>query len=342
MLNSLLLLLHRQAECFFALLLVLLFTKHRAAASRLCARWLAKRKARLFIFRSAFTKRKPQAQRGSLTLFDNPEINYLLDFGVTKAEFNEIYNRMMPMLVRPRRGTARIEAKRILHPKAELALCLNYLREGGRYRRLVKLFRVDKSIISRTLRSTLPKLLVVLRGNISFPKELPPSVNGVQGAIDCTAHFRRRVHPGQALFYRADKRGHFWYAQVVVGLQGEVWDVKLVAGHNNDQGALHLTGMSDLLAEKELYLAGDGGYSHPHIITMDEHNSPRFNYMISSLRSVVESVNGYSKTYMVAAEVSALSPELHAVALMCIWELTAYHLKKLPLRSIVTLKRLQG
>lgn len=36
----------------------------------------------------------------------------------------------------------------------------------------------------------------------------------IHGAIDCTSHYRQRVHPGQSFFYRGDKRAHFITAQV--------------------------------------------------------------------------------------------------------------------------------
>jgi hypothetical protein len=36
----------------------------------------------------------------------------------------------------------------------------------------------------------------------------------VSGAIDCTSHFRNRVHPRQGDYYCGDKRGHFISDQV--------------------------------------------------------------------------------------------------------------------------------
>jgi len=48
-----------------------------------------------------------------------------------------------------------------------------------------------------------------------WPLATQPGFEGVVGAIDCTSHFRCRVHPRQGDYYRGDKGGHFLTAQVM-------------------------------------------------------------------------------------------------------------------------------
>jgi hypothetical protein len=58
----------------------------------------------------------------------------------------------------------------------------------------------------------------------------------VAGAIDGTCHYRERIHPRQADFYRGDKHRHFLLASVVTVMCGLFTHIDLVQGHNNDQG----------------------------------------------------------------------------------------------------------
>jgi hypothetical protein len=99
------------------------------------------------------------------------------------------------------------------------------------------------------------------------------TLEGVSGAIDCTAHYRRRVHSGQA-DYRGDKRRHFMTAQVTTGLNQEIFTVALGKGHNNDQVMLELTGMKDPLS---MEFRADGEYRFMNLVIPDDKRGVAWN-----------------------------------------------------------------
>ena len=78
-------------------------------------------------------------------------------------------------------------------------------------------FKVLKSVVSTMINTLIYDLHEVLQelAPISTPQEWTPhTFESVVGAVDCTSHYRCRVHPGQAAYYRGDKHGHFLTAQV--------------------------------------------------------------------------------------------------------------------------------
>jgi hypothetical protein len=143
-------------------------------------------------------------------------------------------------------------------------MVLNWLRERGKYRRLIRAYGLtNQALISREIHHILPILCAYLK-EISWPTNLlPQPFEGVVGAIDCTSQLRNRVHPRQADYYRGDKHAFFLAVQVVCGLDGVLYDVKLLLGHNNDQGAFWLTGMRDKINEENILLLADSEYSSP-------------------------------------------------------------------------------
>ncbi len=81
---------------------------------------------------------------------------------------------------------------------ARLFMVLNYLRDGGLFRRVAKRYGVSKSYVSREIRHVIPILYSSL-SFISWPLLWSVSAFAeVSAAIDCTCHFRVRVHPRQA------------------------------------------------------------------------------------------------------------------------------------------------
>ena len=57
--------------------------------------------------------------------------------------------------------------------------------------------------------------------------------------IDCTAHRRNRVHPGQAWLYPSDKHFHFLTVSAKVNLDSShILSFDILRGHNNDEGFL--------------------------------------------------------------------------------------------------------
>ena len=174
-----------------------------------------------------------------------------------------------------------------------LLLVLHFLRKHLQYGTLSILYKISKPTVSREITHMLPKVCLVL-DFIHLPRQITPHPHfeGVTAAIDCTSHFRNRVHPKQADWYRWDKHAFFISAQVVVSLTGHILSVILVKGHNNDQG------------------------KRTH----------------SMLRSIVEVVIGCVKLYLFTAQKVRLSPELHALGLMICYQLTQWKFIEFPLR----------
>jgi hypothetical protein len=169
---------------------------------------------------------------------------------------------------------------------------------------------------------------------ISWPQEFPKAdFEGVSGAIDCASHFRFRVHPGQADYYRGDKHRHFLTAQVVTGLDGQIYNMQLGLGHNNDQGMLGLTGMKEFLFNNDIKLLADGGYSNLRLVVPDENRSSQWNHEQKNLRSVVETAIGYVKSWNAASDTFRQSPQHQILALNCIYHMAQRKLSRLPLRD---------
>ena len=83
---------------------------------------------------------------------------------------------------------------------------------------------------------------------IEWPRDwtsIPVGFMGAQFIIDCTSHPRKRVHPGQHLFYRGDKGFHFLTAQVIVDIYGYPLHVAIGLGHNNNKGMYKLSGKKE-------------------------------------------------------------------------------------------------
>ncbi len=55
-----------------------------------------------------------------------------------------------------------------------------------------------------------------------------------------------------------DKGYHFIQTQLVTSLEGEMWSVEFLSGHNNDQGALNMTIGCELM-DLQRILLGDRG-----------------------------------------------------------------------------------
>jgi len=115
-------------------------------------------------------------------------------------------------------------------------------------------------------------------------------------------------------------------------MDGIIYDVKLLLGHNNDQGAFWLTGMRDTIMQENILLLADSGYSSSHLVTPDDEKSRTWNHTQKGLRSVVEVAIGMVQHYVLAAERVSQNPELHALAVMCCYQLTNMNLKLFPLR----------
>jgi hypothetical protein len=263
--------------------------------------------------------------------------------GLFLEEFLEIFNGIRASLMISRARTANY-VPTALHPMARLVLVLDFLRHGGKYRRLAEKFHISTGTVSRELRFLIPKVYVYLHEHmpIEWPRKwVRHAFENISAAVDCTAHFRHRVHPGQALYYRGDKHAHFLNAIVVVSLQGEFYYVEFVPGHNNDQGTFNMTDARRILEEQNQVWAADNGFHHHRLrVPTDSPAFRNWNSTLCGLRSVVEISIGQVKAWAFAAEVCALQPELQAVALMIIYMLANNNIKRFPRR--LSLSRYQS
>lgn len=237
-----------------------------------------------------------------------------------------------------------------LNSEFRVLMLFHWLRNYPTVRDLATIYDVSPAYVSRDLNRLLPILYCVLAspkfnviGKVWQPFPQFSKVAGagrVAGAIDCTSHYRDRVHPGQALYYRGDKHAHFLTAQVsfsfllsstlpsltlgkiVCALDGRIVSVHIARGHNNDQGMYIITGMKQLLEKKNVYLLADRGYSHVRCVTPIT-ISPEYQEEHAAYRAIVENLNSLTSLWGVAANRCRQRPEIQEIALMSTWYLTA-------------------
>jgi hypothetical protein len=143
--------------------------------------------------------------------------------GLFPEDFKSLYKKMKSFLETKKRApTGRKTVK--LDPKLRLMLVLCWMRDGLSLKALARMFYVSKATCSNEIRYILPKLLCVLWSDnkrIKLPEKWDQHIFcKVGGAVDCTSHFRNRVHPRQADYYRGDKHAHFITAQVICSVYG--------------------------------------------------------------------------------------------------------------------------
>lgn len=198
-------------------------------------RWKLKSRTR----RNPIPTTKKQPIRHSIDITTQAGFDFYTETGLFIDQFESLFTALEEDLRQPRRGLKGNTRATLMEPRTRLVMVLNWLREGGKYRRLMRAYGLpNRALISREIHHIIPILCGYLHEIAWPPNLLPHPFEGVVGAIDCTSHFRNRVHPRQADYYRGDKHAFFLSAQVVCGLNGIIYDVKIVLGHNNDQGAL--------------------------------------------------------------------------------------------------------
>jgi len=143
------------------------------------------------------------------------------------------------------------------------------------------------------------------------------------------------VHPRQADYYRGDKHAHFFTAQIIVSLYGEIWDVNLGLGHNNDKAMLILTNTKQYLLDNNIKLLADKGYSFVNLITPTNIKSQSWNNYQKGLRSIVERAIGVATFWSINSTRVRLNPELHQMAIMITYQITAMSIKQFPICSSI-------
>jgi len=252
---------------------------------------------------------------------------------VFEDDFENTYQSVANRLVQPRSPLQISRQKptsRILSGRTSLLLVLTFLRQKPHYRLLGRIFGISNSTVHRELVHALPILASSLT-SIRWPRSwdsLPVGIEGSQFAVDATAHYRNRVHPGQRLWYRGDKKGHFMAVQIVVALNGTILSVHFLKGHNNDQGVFNLT-VREKIENDNVVGIGDRGYTHFLLVTPDD--LPKYlQHLQAAQRTVVEIVFGMVKIWQFAAEKVTQAPELQVLGLKIIYELTNMLLLQFP------------
>lgn len=244
--------------------------------------------------------------------------------GLLATEFFRIFREIIDDLGRCRTGSGRRSlGSNSLIDQGRLILVLSYLRRGQQRVDLAQEWEVSTGYITREVHFLIP----ILAARCNFIK--PPTIwakhpfEDVVGAIDCTAHRRCRVHPHQHDYYRGDKKCFFITAQVVCGLDGQLFHIAFFPGRVNDQAAFLQT-WRERLAIADIKLLADGGYSDDHLITPQNAHGQQWNNTQKSLRSIVEHVNSVVQCFHYAAKkVRGNEPELQTYCLKVIYNLTA-------------------
>jgi len=206
--------------------------------------------------------------------------------------------------------------------KIRLLIVLNWLRDYPKLTALARKYNVSTTTISRDINFILPILYTRLQ-LIQPPSDwndLQVGDKGAQFIIDCTSHFRNRVHPGQRLLYRGDKHAHLLTAHIIISVDGNIIRVDIGLGHNNDPGMMYLSEFDTFIEDNNIMGLADRGYGHHLLITPnDVGEGERKEH--GKYRSIVENVIGKVKTYYFASHRVRVSPELHAVGVMICYQL---------------------
>ena len=133
--------------------------------------------------------------------------------GLFEDQFVRIFDKVEHKIALPRSHQAPPRTARIvstsLTPHLRLLLVIYWLRHYPRYSVLAHTFGISQAQVHREIYHILPILYEVL-DEITLPPVLQPKPPFMAvGAVDCAVHHRKRVHPGQAQYYRGDKRAHF-------------------------------------------------------------------------------------------------------------------------------------
>lgn len=260
--------------------------------------------------------------------------------GLSATLFEQIYNLMLPQLMEPRathEGAKVRYIRRTWTPMTRLLMVLTFIRHNSTVRTLANQFGGSPSSISREIWDTIPKLYVTLLDVIKFPEEPPEPIFGdANAAIDCTSHYRHRVHPWSCEYYRGDKHDDFITAQLVCGLDGKMMDVQLGLGHNNDKGMYNATNTEQRLADRSIIALADKGYSKSAqqlIVPINVPHVGNLRHMHSKFRSVVEHNFALVHMFKAAGGVFRQSPELQQMVIMIVYALVYLKCEAQPLRT---------
>lgn len=253
--------------------------------------------------------------------------------GLLSKEFLRIVDRVKDDVSKPREGAKTSqEHPNSLVVESRVALVISLLRRGqDSSDSICKEYGVSPAYLTREFRHSIPILAsrcTFIPPTIDWPKEHP--FERVVGAVDCTSHYRVRVHPHQIDYYRGDKKGFFLSAQVVTDLKGQILDVTIFPGRVVDQTAFRNSSIHDQLIKEDKFLLADAGYHYRHLVTPLADAGQEWNNVQKALRSVIEHLNSCTHCFRYASQrIRGHSPELQAFALLVIYQLVACMQRKL-------------
>lgn len=274
-------------------------------------------------------------------------IDYFLLTGLHQDQFEWLYRLMEQRLLDPREGANGAKKRYIMrswNPRTRLLLLLHWLKDYPSYRKLANDFGASASTVHHEIRDLLPKLCEALQGIIAWPQAPPDAVFlNASGAIDCSSHYRNRVHPFECEYYRGDVHAHFLTAQLVCSLRGQLWDLQLgqgtvsffffffpllslfssliVLGHNNDRGMVTLTDLENHLQQIGVVLLADSGYTGSDNICVINEMPDVFRAQHAAYRSVVEQCFARVRLWRAADATFVQSPEMQELVLLVVYAL---------------------
>lgn len=222
---------------------------------------------------------------------------------------------------------------RFLSLPASVAVCLYFLRRGPTIAELSKHFGIAPACAQRTLNWMIP-LMRVGMGNIDSNGAQKSGEFQSYGAIDCSDHPRKRVHPGQSMWYRGDKRQHMLTSQVACDHLGHIMRVTVAKGHNNDQAVFYASRMKDWIEEENVGpLLADKGYgaspallvpfkSTSKVYRQDPKHAVEYNRRLGRERVLIEHVNAWLKNWRFTDKKCAYAPEFQAACIVVCAQLT--------------------
>jgi hypothetical protein len=147
--------------------------------------------------------------------------------GLSIPLFNQLLEHVAPKLRQQRRHS--------LSPRWQLIHHLFMLRHHPKHKILASLFAISSGASSDIKKTFLPIVYEQASSfsSIQWPSDwssIPIGFAGAQLLIDCTSHFRNRVHPGQQLYYRGDVGAHQLTSQIITDINGVPIDVVVALG----------------------------------------------------------------------------------------------------------------
>jgi hypothetical protein len=160
--------------------------------------------------------------------------------GLYPDAFNDLLQRMLPYFRKTRLVGKQRKVVNRFTPRWSLFLFLYFLRHYPSYAILAALFETSATTCWREVHQLLGPVYTTLASYapVKLPSwaTLPAGFCGAQFLVDCTSHQRKRVHPGQQLYYRGDKGFHFLTVEVITAVWGTPLRIVIARGHNNDKG----------------------------------------------------------------------------------------------------------